>query len=167
VDLLDLQAVDPQTQLLKVLGQGKANVCGQLLAVVQHVFHGHSADDGAQVAGEQLVNGALHDGRVLVQEPAGGVGDAGKIVSDLVRDDPLDSERDGLVRDGVHDQARGAGVQAEATDRLEAEAVQRRVIFALGPKPGDDQGLVRLGDTPYGAQRPDQDDDDANCDSCD
>jgi len=120
---------------------------------VQHVLDAHSADDRAKVTREQLVNGGLHHGRVLVQEPARCIGDAGQVVTDLVGDDTLDGQRDGLVGHGVDHEAGGAQVQAEtadgleagddggpaADDDLEAKAVQLGVVLALGPQPGDDQ----------------------------
>jgi hypothetical protein len=146
VDLLYLKAVDPQTQLLKVLRQGGTDVRRQLFPVVQHVFDGHATDDGAQVTGEELVDGGLHHGRILVQESAGGIGDTGQVVADFVGDDTLNGQRDGLVGHRVNDQPRGAQVQAEATNSLEArdhcspptnhnletETVQLGLIVTLG-----------------------------------
>lgn len=62
---------------------------------------------------EQLVDGGLHNCRILVQEAAGGVGDAGEVVADLVGHDTLDRQRDRLVPHGVDDQASSAGVQTQ------------------------------------------------------
>jgi len=79
---------------------------------VQHVLDRHATDDCPEVAGEEFVDGGPHAVGVLLEEAAGGIGDRGEIVTDLVSHDALDLQRDRLIGDGIDDQPSRTDVQS-------------------------------------------------------
>ena len=119
LDLLDLQRVDDQAELLHLGARRLAGQLGELLAVADHLLDRHVADDGAEVAGEHVVDPLVHLG-LLVEEAAGRVGDGREVVADLVDDDAADAERDALVGDALDGQVGLAQVEREPPDDLDA-----------------------------------------------
>ena len=169
VDLLDLQRVDDEAELLHLGARRLAGERGELLAVADHLLHGHVADDGAQVAGEHVVHAVVHL-VLLVEEAPGRVGDRREVVADLEDHHALDAERDALVGDAVDGQLGLAQVEREAAHlwtpgmtsvplpvtilkpRLAVRRWRRGVVWQAG----DDQRLVRLGHPPHELEQDDE-----------
>jgi hypothetical protein len=98
----------------------------------------------------------------LVEEPAGGVGDRGVVVADLVDDHRLDADRDALGRHARDVQFGLVGVEREvahpldaghdegtlAGDDLEAQGLGDALDGVL-VEARDDERLVGLGDPPH------------------
>ena len=77
------------------------------------------ADDGAEVAGEDVVDPLVHL-CLLVEEASGGVGDGHVVVADLVDDHAADAERDALVGDALDGEVGLAQVEREPAHGLHA-----------------------------------------------
>jgi hypothetical protein len=118
VDLLDLQGVHDQAQLAHLVGGRAADLAGEPLAVEDEVLDGEVADDRSKVAGEELVDRAVH-GVLLVQEAPGRVGDAGEVVAHLVDHHAPHVDGDALLGHAGHLQVRRAAVEPEPARGLE------------------------------------------------
>ena len=162
VDLLDLQGVDDEAKLLHLLAGVAPRGLGEGLPLPDHLLHGEAADDGAEMALEDVLDLLFELDLRLVEEAPGGVGDRGEVVADLVDDDRLDADRDALGRHAGDVELGLVGIEGEvadaldtghdegtlAGDDLEAEALGDALDGVL-VEARDDERLVGLGDPPH------------------
>src|SRR5690606_21259795 len=167
----DLQRVDDQPELAHLVGGGAAGLAGEALTVEDEVLDGQVPDDRTQVAGEQLVDRAVHRG-LLLQEPARRVRDRHEVVAHLVDHNAAHLDRDPLLGDAVDLEVGRAAVEPQppgdletgqdggalARNDLESEAVHAVHRLRPGPETGNDQRFVRFGDPPDELEQHDQGD---------
>ena len=167
-DLLDLEAVDHETERLHLLAATIAHLLGELVLVADHLFDGHRTGDRTQVADEDVLNLRLQLHRGPIEEAPCRIRNGRIVVANLVDNDAAQIKSNLLLTDARHGHLALVRLERKGPDLGHArenehaaagddsEALAAAVSCTAAAHARDDQRLIGLGDPPAHAEYQDK-----------